>query len=89
MINFLVWIVFGGILGWLIGLVMRTGTEHATLLNIGAGITGALLAGWLISPMVGGAIHHNEFSAPALIVAFMGAVTLLSIFNVIRHSSQR
>jgi uncharacterized membrane protein YeaQ/YmgE (transglycosylase-associated protein family) len=89
MINLLIWVVFGSILGWVIGLAMRNGTEHGTLLNICAGILGALLAGWLSAPVVGNAINHNEFNAPALMIAFFGSITLLSIFNVIRHSSQR
>ena len=51
--NILIWLVIGGVIGWLASLVMRTDGQQGILLNIVVGIVGALLGGWLISPLVG------------------------------------
>lgn len=51
--NFLIWIVVGGILGWLASMVMKTDAQQDILLNVVVGIIGALLGGWLISPLLG------------------------------------
>jgi uncharacterized membrane protein YeaQ/YmgE (transglycosylase-associated protein family) len=76
-------------LGWFVGLLMRTKTDQGVLLNIVAGIAGALIAGWLISPLIGaGSIDHTTFSAPALMLSIFGAIVTLSVFNVFRHHAQ-
>ncbi|WP_343060617.1 GlsB/YeaQ/YmgE family stress response membrane protein [Quisquiliibacterium transsilvanicum] len=60
------------------------------VLNVVVGLVGALLAGLLISPMVGvGTINQSNFSLPALIVSFVGAVVLLAIVNIFRRGSAR
>ena len=51
--NFIIWLVIGGIIGWLASLVMRTDAQQGVVLNVVVGIIGALLGGWLISPLVG------------------------------------
>ena len=38
MINFLIWIIVGGILGWIASLIMRTDSEQGPFLNIIVGI---------------------------------------------------
>ena len=63
--NFIIWIVVGGILGWLASLVMRTDAQQGLFLNIVVGIVGALLGGWLLAPLFGtGTINQNDFSNP-------------------------
>lgn len=89
-INFIVWIVVGGILGWLASLIMSTDREQGTLLNIIVGIVGAFLGGLLISPLLGvGTINQGDFSIGALLVSLLGAVVLLAIVNLIRRGSTR
>lgn len=89
-INFIVWIVVGGILGWLASLIMSTDREQGTLLNIIVGIVGAFLGGLLISPLLGvGTINQGDFSIGALLVSLLGAVILLAIVNLIRRGSTR
>jgi uncharacterized membrane protein YeaQ/YmgE (transglycosylase-associated protein family) len=51
--GFLIWLIIGGIVGWLASLVMRTDGQQGILLNVVVGIVGAFLGGWLISPLVG------------------------------------
>ena len=51
--GFLIWLIVGGIVGWLASMIMRTDGQQGILLNIVVGIVGAFLGGWLISPLVG------------------------------------
>ena len=48
--NFIIWIVVGGIIGWLASLMMKTDAQQGLLLNVVVGIIGALLSGWIIAP---------------------------------------
>ncbi|MBB3119873.1 MULTISPECIES: GlsB/YeaQ/YmgE family stress response membrane protein [Telluria group] len=82
--SFIIWIVVGGILGWLASLVMRTDAQQGLFLNVVVGIIGALLGGWLLSPLFGaGTINADDFSLMSLLVSFLGAVVLLAIVNLI------
>lgn len=88
--NFIIWIVVGGILGWLASLVMRTNAQQGLLLNIVVGIVGALIGGWLLAPLFGtGTINQNDFSISSLLVSFLGAVILLAIVNLLRRGTPR
>jgi len=88
--NFIIWIVVGGILGWLASLVMRTDAQQGILLNVVVGIVGALLGGWLLAPLFGtGTINQNDFSISSLLVSFLGAIVLLAIVNLLRRGTPR
>jgi uncharacterized membrane protein YeaQ/YmgE (transglycosylase-associated protein family) len=88
--NFIIWIVVGGILGWLASLVMRTDAQQGILLNVVVGIIGALLGGWLLAPLFGtGTINQNDFSISSLLVSFLGAIVLLAIVNLLRRGTPR
>ncbi len=88
--NFIIWLVVGGIIGWLASMVMRTDAQQGVLLNVVVGIIGAVLGGWLISPLIGaGTINQNDFSLAGLIVSFLGAVILLAIVNLFRRGRVR
>ncbi len=88
--NIIFMLIVGGILGWLASLVMRTDGQQGIFLNIVVGIVGALLAGYLITPFLGGApITTGAFDIKSLFVSFLGAVVLLGIVNLIRRGSVR
>ncbi len=88
--NFIIWLVVGGIIGWLASMVMRTDAQQGVLLNVVVGIIGAVLGGWLITPLVGaGTINQNDFSLAGLIVSFLGAIILLAIVNLFRRGRVR
>ena len=88
--NFIIWFVVGGIIGWLASMLMKTDGQQGIILNVVVGIVGAMLGGWLISPLVGvGTINQDAFSMPALVVSFIGAVILLAIVNLFRRGSVR
>ncbi|MFA7601738.1 MAG: GlsB/YeaQ/YmgE family stress response membrane protein [Novosphingobium sp.] len=83
-------LIVGGIIGWLASIVMRTDAQQGVLLNIVVGIVGALLAGFLITPLIGGApITSGSFDLMSLLASFLGAVVLLAIINLFRRGSVR
>ncbi len=84
--NFIIWLVVGGLIGWVASMVMKTDGQQGIILNVVVGIVGALLGGWLISPLVGvGTINQDNFSIGALLVSFVGALILLAIVNFFRR----
>lgn len=88
--NFLIWLLVGGILGWLASLMMKTDGQQGIILNVVVGIVGALLAGFVIAPMFGtGTINTNDFSVSGLLVSFVGAAILLALVNLFRRGSVR
>jgi uncharacterized membrane protein YeaQ/YmgE (transglycosylase-associated protein family) len=88
--NFILIIIVGGILGWLASLVMRTDAQQGIFLNIVVGIIGALIAGLLVNPLLGGApITTGAFDARSLITSFLGALILLAIVNLFRRGAVR
>lgn len=88
--NFILWIVIGGLIGWVASIIMRTNAQQGLFLNVVVGIVGALLAGWVISPLVGiGTINQNALSLGAMGVSLVGAILLLAIVNLIRRGSPR
>ena len=88
--NFIIWLIVGGLIGWLASIMMKTNDQQGMFLNVIVGIVGAMVAGWFISPMVGvGTINQNNFSLPALLVSFVGAAILLAVVNLLRRGSSR
>ena len=83
-------LVVGGVIGWLASMVMRTDAQQGIFLNIVVGIVGALLAGFIITPLIGGApITSGSFDILSLFASFLGAVVLLAIVNLFRRGSVR
>lgn len=88
--NFIIWIVIGGIIGWLASMVMKTDAQQGIFLNIVVGIIGAFLGGWLLSPLFGaGTINSEDFSLVSILVSFLGAVILLAVVNLLRRGKIR
>lgn len=88
--NFIVWLVVGGLIGWVASMVMKTNAQQGVILNIVVGIVGAFLGGWLISPLVGvPSINQDAFSAGAMAVSLVGAIILLAIVNLMRRGTAR
>ncbi len=86
--NILIWLIVGGIIGWLASVIMHT--QEGILLNVIVGIVGALLGGWLISPLVGaGTINQGDLSLASLGVSLLGAIILLAIVNLFRGGRTR
>jgi uncharacterized membrane protein YeaQ/YmgE (transglycosylase-associated protein family) len=88
--NIIVWLVIGGVIGWIASLIMRTDAQQGIILNVIVGIVGSMLGGWFLSPLFGvSTINQNNFSMPGLLVSLLGAVVLLALVNLIRRGSAR
>ena len=83
-------LIIGGIIGWLASIVMRTDAQQGVFLNIIVGVVGALIAGVVITPLIGGApITSGAFDIMSLLASFLGAVILLAVVNLFRRGSVR
>jgi uncharacterized membrane protein YeaQ/YmgE (transglycosylase-associated protein family) len=88
--NLIIWLVVGGLIGWVASMIMRTDAQQGVLLNVIVGIVGALLGGWFLAPMLGtGTINSNDFSIAGLGVSLLGAIILLAIVNLVRRGTAR
>lgn len=88
--NLIIMLIVGGILGWLASMVMRTDGHQGLVLNVVVGLVGAVLAGYLLTPFLGGVpITNGAFDIKSLVVSFLGAVVLLGIVNLVRRGSVR
>jgi uncharacterized membrane protein YeaQ/YmgE (transglycosylase-associated protein family) len=88
--SIIILLVVGGILGWLASIVMRTDGQQGIILNVVVGIVGAALAGFIITPLIGGSpITSGALDIKSLFVSFLGSVVLLGIVNLIRRGSVR
>lgn len=88
--NFIIWLLVGGIIGWVASKVMNTDAQQGIILNVVVGIIGAFLGGMLISPLVGvPTINQNAFSIGAMLVSLLGAIILLAIVNLFRRGKAR
>lgn len=81
-------IIIGGLIGWVASKIMGTDAQQGIFLNIVVGIVGALLAGFIINPLIGGGnIVSGDFSISALLVSLVGAVILIWIVGFIRKKT--
>ncbi len=88
--NFIIWIVIGGLIGWAASLVMKTDAQQGVVLNVVVGIVGALVGGWLLAPLFStGTINQNDFSLASLVVSLLGAIILLAVVNLLRRGVPR
>ena len=88
--NLVVWLVVGGVIGWLASLLMKTDPEQGVFMNVVVGVVGALIGGWLISPLIGaGTLDQSDFSPGGLLVSLLGAVLLLALVNLFRRGRVR
>jgi uncharacterized membrane protein YeaQ/YmgE (transglycosylase-associated protein family) len=84
--SIIIWLIVGGIIGWLASIVMRTDAQQGIFLNIIVGIVGAFIAGLFVT---GGSINNAGFDARSLIASFVGAIVLLGIVNLVRRGRLR
>ncbi len=82
----IIWLVIGGVIGWLASIIMRTDAQQGILLNIVVGIVGAFIGGLIIS---GGSINNAPLNVTSFLVSLLGAVILLGIVNLVRRGSVR
>lgn len=83
--SFIIWLIVGGLIGWVASMIMGTNDTQGKILNIVVGIVGAFLGGLLLAPLLGtGTINQGDFSVGSLLVSLAGAVALLFIVGLVR-----
>ena len=88
--NFIIWLIVGGIIGWLASMIMKTDGQQGIILNVIVGIVGSFLGGWLIAPLLGtGTVNSGDFSVMGLVSSLIGAIILLAIVNLVRRGRVR
>ena len=88
--NLIIWLVIGGVIGWIASMIMRTDAQQGMLLNVVVGIVGSFIGGWLVGPLLGaGTINQNDFSIMGLLASLIGAIILLAIVNLVRRGRVR
>lgn len=88
MVNFLVWIIVGAVIGWAASVIMKTNNRQGLIADIIVGIVGAFVGGYFLSPLFNvSTINEGNFSIPALLVSLGGAVILLAISKLFRSIS--
>lgn len=86
MINLLVWIIVGALIGWLASIIMKTNSRQGLIADIIIGIVGAFVAGLLLSPLFNiSTINEGNFSLHSLLVSLGGAVILLAVSKLFRN----
>ena len=83
-------LVVGGLIGWVASMIMRTDGQQGIVLNVVVGVVGAILAGFIVTPLVGGApITSGVISVQSILVSLLGAIVLLAIVNLFRRGTVR
>lgn len=82
--NLIVWLVIGGIVGWLASLVMRTDAQQGILLNVVVGIVGAFIAS-----LIFGAGINQGITVTTFVTSLVGAIILLAVVNLVRRGAVR
>lgn len=81
--NFLIYLIFGGLVGWAASLVMKTDGQQGIIINVVVGIIGSMLGSWLVGFFGYGGV--SGFNVQSFIVALIGAVVLIAIVKALRR----
>jgi uncharacterized membrane protein YeaQ/YmgE (transglycosylase-associated protein family) len=88
--GFFLALVVGGIIGWLASILLRTDARHGAPLSIVVGMSGALLGGFILGPLLGGGnLLESELDIRTLPVTMIGAVALLAAVTFFRRRRTR
>ncbi|MEA3061964.1 MAG: hypothetical protein QOJ94_1745 [Sphingomonadales bacterium] len=82
----IMWLIVGGIVGWLASIIMRRDAQQGIILNIVVGIIGAVIGGLIIGH---GNINNSPLTVMSFLVSLVGAVILLAIVNLFTRRSVR
>ena len=80
----IMWLIVGGIVGWLASMIMKTNEQQGIVLNVAVGIAGSFLAG-----LVGARSINAGISIGSILVSIVGAVALLALVNLVRRGRVR
>jgi uncharacterized membrane protein YeaQ/YmgE (transglycosylase-associated protein family) len=80
--NWFVWLVFGGLAGWVATIMTGTDGRFGVIGNIVIGIIGAWLGGWIAQKFFN-APGVTGFDFRSFVVAVLGAIVLLFLAALI------
>lgn len=83
LLNLVVWIILGGIAGWIASMIMKKNAQMGAVANIIVGIVGALIGGFVMNQLGGPGV--TGLNLPSLLVAVLGAVILLAIISLLQR----
>lgn len=84
MVGIIIWLIVGGVCGWLASIIMRRDAQQGVILNIVVGIVGAAIAGFLFGGSLNDAITVRTF-----LYSLVGAIILLVIVNLFTRGRAR
>lgn len=84
LVNIILWIVIGGLAGWIASMIMKRDASMGAIANIIVGIVGAVIGGFLVNLL---GYDVSTFSVMGLVVAIVGAVILLAIIGALQRSA--
>ena len=76
----ILWLVIGGVVGWLASIVMKRDGSQGIILNIVVGIIGAVIGGWLLSLAN---LDGNNGLIVSFLTALLGACLLLFVVKAV------
>jgi len=83
--NIMLWVLAGGVAGWIAFAFMKFNADRGLLISIIIGMVGGYLGGSILAPMFGAgpAVNPSDFNPFPLFIAFASAVACLTISNMI------
>lgn len=84
LLNIILWIIVGGLAGWIASMIMGTNASMGPIANVIVGIVGAVIGGFLVGLF---GVQTDVFSLPGLLVAILGAVVLLFLIGLVQRAT--
>ena len=81
--NLIIYLIAGGMVGYIASLIMKTNSQQGPLLDVVVGIVGAVLAGYLLSPLLGIGTINDAVTISTLVLSVVGAVIVLGIYKML------
>ena len=88
-LGIIVWLVMGGLVGWVASMIMGTSGQQGIILNVVVGIVGAMIGGFLIGPILGAGSINDGITIMSFIVSLIGAIILLAILSLFQRGKKR
>jgi uncharacterized membrane protein YeaQ/YmgE (transglycosylase-associated protein family) len=83
--DLLIWIIFGGLTGWVASLIMGTNKQQGLLGDIVVGIIGAVIGGYISRALGGQGV--TGFNSMSFFIALLGSITLVAIVKLFSRTT--